>query len=1002
MNLSVFDLHWDQNSLKHWIESFYFISFDEEKISFIKSEQKILSKNELNYFLNNSDFNACHNFFWFDWAKLPGLKSHFEKNIDTLLIDCLFNFDKESHKLFKSNKNNTLEDVKNTFKILENNIIFFDKLDSNLKNIFHQLLKNEKKYKDFFMFYKKLVDFTFDEENDIFENINYFLLKKWLKSEKALKIIKSYLENKKFLEIAYLIIFLEKGKINLANFISKNNIEFRVKLKNLLSDIFPILSEEFSQRKNFYLKEFSNFDNFRWEVQSLWVDFSLKQKNFLSILSTWWWKSLIYQLPAYVTWKYLWDLTLVITPLKALIKDQIDWLQNKWLNFVEKFSWEQSSLEKDIIKTRIKSGETKILFLTPESLRSESVLDLLKNRFVSRIVVDEAHTLILWWQEFRPDYFFIKYFLKDLEKVWLNKNISLTLLTATATIDVEKWILKYFSDKKIEIIKNKDILKENILGSVVRTKNKVEKEALLLKKISEININKNPTIIFTALRRTTEELQNLLKESWIKSEAFHAWIKENAKKEIQRKFISGEINLIICTKAFGMWIDKENVRFVIHYDLPWNIEDYTQEIWRAWRDGKLSQNIIFYNKEEIKKRKKEIKNSWLKYFQVWNFLKRILENKNFKEKMTLSPRDIAMKSWILLEKENWKTDVKLLLNFLEQETIGGKKILSRKYDNNLVIFDKIENNIVQECYGEIEKDNYLNNQEKLITKEIVYKIVDQKLSIDLNNLEENFSQDIWDTKEKINFSKISMSKIVKKIGKFKILSKSEKENKEIILEATTLMGNKYRRENYNIYKNIILNIDKYKEKDLGFYKSIKKYYSEKNLFKDKNLMLKHFEEFYQIWEIILKNIFNDFKDLNNKKNIDLKKLLIFMQEKYSQDFSISKLKEVLYFLHNLNFIRIKNWILVFLNRFNIYFDKEILESKESFKKYLSSLEFIEEVRDKLELFREIKLLKIEALEKIVETLEQKWFSEYTNLTNYYFNSPLLEFKKEFLNKKSSI
>lgn len=482
MNLSVFDLHWDQNSLKHWIESFYFISFDEEKISFIKSEQKILSKNELNYFLNNSDFNACHNFFWFDWAKLPGLKSHFEKNIDTLLIDCLFNFDKESHKLFKSNKNNTLEDVKNTFKILENNIIFFDKLDSNLKNIFHQLLKNEKKYKDFFMFYKKLVDFTFDEENDIFENINYFLLKKWLKSEKALKIIKSYLENKKFLEIAYLIIFLEKGKINLANFISKNNIEFRVKLKNLLSDIFPILSEEFSQRKNFYLKEFSNFDNFRWEVQSLWVDFSLKQKNFLSILSTWWWKSLIYQLPAYVTWKYLWDLTLVITPLKALIKDQIDWLQNKWFNFVEKFSWEQSSLEKDIIKTRIKSGETKILFLTPESLRSESVLDLLKNRFVSRIVVDEAHTLILWWQEFRPDYFFIKYFLKDLEKVWLNKNISLTLLTATATIDVEKWILKYFSDKKIEIIKNKDILKENILGSVVRTKNKVEKEALLLKK----------------------------------------------------------------------------------------------------------------------------------------------------------------------------------------------------------------------------------------------------------------------------------------------------------------------------------------------------------------------------------------------------------------------------------------------------------------------------------------------------------------------------------------
>ena len=179
----------------------------------------------------------------------------------------------------------------------------------------------------------------------------------------------------------------------------------------------------------------------------------------------------------------MWDLTIVITPLKALIKDQIDWLKKKWFYFVEQLSWEQNNLEKEIIKARIKSWKTKILYLTPESLRNKSLLDLLKNRFISRFVVDEAHTLVLWWQDFRPDYFFIKEFLDDLEKIWLNKNISLTLLTATATVDVEKWILSYFSEKNIKVIKNENILKKNISWSVIEVGSVKEKDNLLLNKI---------------------------------------------------------------------------------------------------------------------------------------------------------------------------------------------------------------------------------------------------------------------------------------------------------------------------------------------------------------------------------------------------------------------------------------------------------------------------------------------------------------------------------------
>lgn len=1001
MNISIFDLHWNQKTWGHWIIIYSNVSFDGQKLYFSKKEIKNLPKILLTKRLNNSDFRICHNFFWYDSKNLPLLDNHFEKNIDTLLIDCLFFFNKNSHNLEKSFKNTPIEDIENTFLTLEKNLVYFHKLNNLTKNIFYKLLKNEEKYKSFFEFYENITNFNFEKESIKINNFSNFLSYKNLENEKVLNNINLFLKNNKYLCLAYFIIFLEKGIITLPKFISKEYLSLKNDLKILLSENFSILSDFFKKDKNLFLKEFFGFSDFRWDFQKKWVDYSLEQKNFLTILSTWWWKSLIYQLPAYITWKKLWDLTIIITPLKALIKDQIDWLLSKWFNFVEKLSWDQNNLEKEIVKARIESGVTKILFLTPEWLRNKNTLEILKNRFISRIVIDEAHTLVLWWQEFRPDYFFISDFLKDLENISLNKNISLTLLTATATTDVESWILKYFSDKKIEIIKNKNILKENILWSVVEIKDKKEKEHLILEKIKQINISENSSIIFVWRQKTAEDLESIFKINWIESRAFHAWINDFSKKEIQKDFISWKINLIIATKAFWMWIDKENVRYVIHYDLPWNIEDYTQEIWRAWRDWKISKNIIFYEKESIKKRVSDIKRNGLKYFHIINFLKNI----QIKEKITISPREIAIKSWIKTNKKNWQTDVKILLSFLELNKILWKNILKRRYDNNLVIFNKIENKIVNECYKEIENNNFLNVNEKNLAKEIIYKIVEQKYSLDLNNLEENFSEDIW---ESIDFKNIKISKITKILRSLKILwMDNENKEQEIIIEAKTIKEKNFRENNYFYYNNIINNFENFNDKNKNYYKNLKRFYLEKwflteknwNIFiKNNELLKENFNYLFSISEKIIWFIFKTENDFKEKIVINNTKLLKFLQENISLDFSISRLREVLYFMFCLDLINIKSWILVFINRYDIYFSEKVIENTEDFKKNLENDDFKKEVIEKLDFFNETKILKLFALAKIVEILKEKWISSYTNLTNYYFNNSLKEFSDEFLEK----
>jgi len=1007
MILSTFDLYWILESHKHWINIFYELFFDGQKLKYKSKKEYFLDTKNLVDILNKSDYRACHNFFKHDGIKLPLLDSHFEKNIDTLLIDSLLDFDKPEHHLNKSENNTPLEDANSTFKILEKNLIIFHKLDVKIQNILYSLLINYDEYNDFFIFYNKLVNnklVTLNKEQ-IKENVNDLLIKKWV-FENNFNFDIFFKNNNSKLALAYIILFLEKQKIVLPDFIYENNLELKKILRDNLKNFYEIFQSYFLDNLKWFLKEFYNFEDFTGQIQKNWVKYSLENKNLLTILSTWWWKSLIYQLPARIIWEKLWHLSLVITPLKALIKDQIDSLNEKWFNEVNYFSWDQNNLEKEIIRNKIKSWETKLLFITPEWLRNKSNLELLRNRFISRIIVDEAHTLILWWWEFRPDYFFIKTFLEDLEKVNLNKNINLTLLTATAPVDVEQSLKNYFYNKKFEIIKQENILKENIKPSVIIIKEKQNKIETLIQTVKQINPAKNPTIIFAGKRKTAEELVKHLKELWEKAEFFHAWMYLKDKKRIQEEFINWEINLIVATKAFWMWIDKENVRYVIHYDLPWNIEDYLQEIWRAWRDRNQSYNIIFYDKKEVEKRLKQLNLSEIYNFNILYFIKNV--NINKEKKAILSPRQIAIFSWVKIEK-NYTIKIKLLLNFLEREKIfKNSNVLKRKYDNTLVLLNKIEKIELVKNYEIIEKNTYLNGEEKNIAKEILSKIIDKKEALDLNNLEENFDDKLG---KNFNFKNISLNKVINTIKSLKILWKTKNNETDLVLEAWYLINSwKYfweKEDKFQKIFNIIwVNVKNWFENKNNFYESLKNYFLFKNFIKEKNWKIiiknKNLSQIYKRYSIIGKNILEIFFDKNEKiKNnqiFNVDDLLKKLQKKY--DIWIIELKEILFFLHSLNIIKIKNWLLILLTRYSLKFEDEIFELKEKLNSKDFEKKFNLEIKQKLDKFIEIKKQKLLALQLLIENLEKKWKEEYSNLAKFYFNHPLKEFSEKFLEKNT--
>lgn len=364
------------------------------------------------------------------------------------------------------------------------------------------------------------------------------------------------------------------------------------------------------------LKEFFGFDSFKDEQEKI-IDSVIKGEDTFVIMPTGGGKSLCYQLPALM----LPGVTIIISPLIALMKNQVDQLRSFGTESIAHFL--NSSLSKgDITKVKkdVSSGDTKLLYIAPETLKKEETIEFLKSINISFVAVDEAHCISEWGHDFRPEYRRIKQMIKEI------KDVPMMALTATATPKVQQDIQKNLQMGDALVYKSS--FNRTNLYYEIRPKGK--KNDVLKDIVSYINTRKGKTgIIYCLSRKKVEEIAGVLKANGIKALPYHAGLDAKTRAAHQDAFLMEDCDVIVATIAFGMGIDKPDVRFVIHYDVPKSIEGYYQETGRAGRDGIDSDCILYYNPADIDKLEKFMKDKPVAEREIGELL--IFETQAFAE-----------------------------------------------------------------------------------------------------------------------------------------------------------------------------------------------------------------------------------------------------------------------------------------------------------------------------------------------------------------------------------
>lgn len=634
--------------------------------------------------------------------------------------------------------------------------------------------------------------------------------------------------------------------------------------------------------------------NRKEKLQEKGVNLALMNKDILAIFPTGGGKSLTFQLPAIMQWEQMGALTVVISPLQSLMNDQVKGLEeNNLAGEMVTINGSQTGQKKRDSVAMVKNGQASLLVISPEMLRSRKIRSLLRDRMIARFVIDEAHCFSKWGHEFRPDYQYIGKFINELCEKKGIEHIPVSCFTATANDSVRGDIRDYF-DEKCHITLHDcitDSQREN-LSYFVRTvsasftsdddRKKIRKKIVnakldeLIKLLDEIkekeeaqkrnSQNWGSIIVFTSLTETTNIIVERINENYVKSRFFVAdrfcgKMKKEDKTQAQDGFMNNSTNVMVATSAFGMGVDKDDVRYVIHFDISQSFEDYIQEAGRAGRDGNPAECYILYTDgdkdlDSVVELQQLNRININEIRSVWNYLCNLQKKRNSKQKeldmVWTSLRSISAK-----KNTGVKVDkIRAILQLLENEGY-----LERKDDVVRTWF-------IPKNREELKSIEFTNNAEK-VWSECIFNYI----SSFENNLEGidilDLRNETADETEKMltnNKDKDDFKKIRENFDIFNSLMNKMRGTKAINYSADVRIAKKYNsgpKSYYDIVKqteeemiNILKNTtDDEKEKGIDFRaKYTEKFRKETGDF--------HYEEYMKKYEELIP-VLNQF-DLEHR------------------------------------------------------------------------------------------------------------------------------------------
>ena len=442
------------------------------------------------------------------------------------------------------------------------------------------------------------------------------------------------------------------------------------------------------------LKKYFGFNEFKNHQESI-IQNLLEGNDSFVIMPTGGGKSLCYQLPALM----LSGTAIVISPLIALMKNQVDLIRANSTDYSIANVLNSTLTKQQVtsVKEDVTNKKTKLLYIAPETLSKNETIKFLKSVKISFLAIDEAHCISEWGHDFRPEYRKIRDIIDQVDP-----KVKIIALTATATPKVQDDIIKNLKINNSKVFKS-SFNRPNLFYEV---RGKSQTTDLDLIKFIKSKSNQSG-IIYCLSRKNTEDLSELLNINGIKSLPYHAGLEKKIREENQDKFLKDDCNIIVATIAFGMGIDKPDVRFVIHYDVPKSIEGYYQETGRAGRDGVVSHCIMYYSDEDANK------------------LEKLLSKKKSSE------REIA----VMLLKE--------VKNFAKSSISRRKYLLSyfgEKYDSTIYNDQEMDDNSKnpKEKINAIEKLNFMVSNFFKSDKKISFKELINSLPLEENVISRNF------------------------------------------------------------------------------------------------------------------------------------------------------------------------------------------------------------------------------------------------------------------------